>query len=94
MSRLTKKMLKERLDEHADALNNRKQCIEAQYDLYEKLGQRFKTDREDTAKIFAGILKQIGCELNSQNEVIKTLKNKKDAEPISTPKKTIRRKAK
>lgn len=63
--------------------------IRSLYDLYERLGDSLKRDRVDTANIFISVLKQIGCKLDENNNVIKN----KNVKAISTPRKSSKRKS-
>lgn len=64
-------------DESIKTLKNHKENIDALYDLFEKLGQKVKDDRESTAKLIAGIMVFVGAKLDeNNNNVIKNVKPK------------------
>ena len=70
-----------------------KSDIESLRDLQERLGQKVKDNDTGAKETVLALFKYLGLTLNEEGEVIK-IKKTKNAKPLSTPKKTTRRKSK
>lgn len=77
-----------------------KEQIQLLRDLYERLGQKVKDNDTGAKETVLALFKYLGLTLNEQGEVIKVKKNSlktkvsKNAKPLSTPKRTTRKKSK